>query len=543
MKSKLFILLLLGVVYLGFYCTSPETKKSLLSQQNLPVTIININIDRDTLVQTPKGALLKIPAGSIKSNSGKNVKLELKEAYMITDIIRAGLFTQSNGNALSSGGMLYINAVSGQEVTITKKIQIAIPTDYANGKMQLYKGQEQANGNINWINPATLPENKQAESFDRGKILFEGKCATCHGIGKSLTAPDLAHFSKRFPAENEESRDYYYHYMPYTTVDTSETVYEHQADQRMDHAYEIYKCNLRRMYNNSFGTQFPDLDHDFSYLDIFRYIQNESDNKNLALPSQTPLKAGADSCEAYKAKAAELVRLRSQTAAERKKYISENGQMTEEINFSRGRAKVGNLSVTDFEDKVSPQNLSATYYQFSIESFGWYNIDILLKDINGVKESNLFVNIRGEWRQRVDLYLIIPEVKVFVKGGNTDSSPDQYAFLYKDGRINLPQNAKAYVLAVSEQNQKIAFALHEFNTTTQQQFDISLTETTKESFEAALNIFANTDMNISAAKTKNYSDIKADDEKIESIDKKLKALEAERPVTCDCDCGRLRKQL
>lgn len=537
MKSKLFILLFLGVVYLGFYCTSPETKKSLLSHQNLPVTIININIDRDTLVQTPKGTLLKIPAGSIKSNTGKNVKLELKEMYSMTDIIKAGLLTHSNDDALSSGGMLYINAVSGQEVTITKKIQIAVPTDYANGKMQLYKGEEKTNGNINWVNPVPLPENKQVESLDRGRILFEGKCAGCHGIGKSLTAPDLAHFSRRFPIETEGNWHYYYHYALHFDIDTIDHRDQHREDLDLDHAYGIYKCNLRRMYNNMIGTQFPDIDHDSSYLDIFRYIQNESDKNSLALPPQTQLKPGADSCEAYKAKATELNRLKNETEATRKKYIDENGQMTEVSNLNPGIANITGVNINDFGKFVSPENLSATYYQFSIESFGWYNIDILLKDINGVKESSLFVNIRGEWRQRVDVYLIIPEVKVFVKGGNTDSSPDQYAFLYKDGRINLPQNAKAYVLAVSEQNQKIAFALHKFYTTNQQQFDISLMETTKESFDAALNTFANTDINISVAKTKNYSDIKAADEKIASIDKQLECLEMLKPVNCDCNCG------
>lgn len=536
MKSKLFILLFLGVVYLGFYCTSPETKKTILSQQNLPVTIININIDRDTLVQTPKGTLLKIPAGSIKCNTGKNVKLELKEVYSMTDIIKAGLLTHSNGDALSSGGMLYINVASGQEVTITKKIQIAIPTDYANGKMQLYKGEEQTNGNINWTNPVALPENKQAESFDRGKILFEGKCAGCHDIGKSLTGPDLAHFSRRFPVETEGNWHYYYHYLPYAAVDTSNNRDEHQEDLNLDHAYGIYKCNLRSMYNNMIGTQFPDIDHDSSYLDIFRYIQNESDKNSLALPPQTSLKPGADSCEAYKAKAAELNTLKNETEAARKKYIGENGQMTEVSNLNPDIVNITGVNSNDFDKFVSPENFSATYYQFSIESFGWYNIDILLKDIDGVKESNLFVNIIGEWKQKVDVYLIIPEVKVFVQGGKVSSSTDQYAFVFKNGKINLPQNAKAYILATSEQQEKIAFGLHEFYTTTQQQFDIGLTETTEKSFESAMRVFGNNEIKISVAQTKNISQIKITDEKIASIDKQLKMLEMLRPVNCDCNC-------
>jgi hypothetical protein len=34
----------------------------------------------------------------------------------------------------------------------------------------------------------------------------------------------------------------------------------------------------------------------------------------------------------------------------------------------------------DYSWKVSPQNYNATYYQFRIETFGWYNIDMLLPE-------------------------------------------------------------------------------------------------------------------------------------------------------------------
>lgn len=531
MRSKLLILLVLACVVIAFNCT-PEQSKSIFTRENIPSTIITINTGKDTLVKTPRGAFLKIPAGSIANKSGTEAKLEIKEVYTMLDIIKAGLYTQSNGEPLSSGGMIYINAVAGQELTITKKIEIAIPADYANAKMKLYNGEEKNDGSINWNNPSPLPENKQAELYEEGGRIFQQNCASCHGIGRTLAAPDLAHFGKRFPFLEEGDSRYYYHLMQ--NIDTSVNMdFEHFT---YSHAYDIYKCNLMANGNKTYGTQFFDLTTD-AYMSIFKYIQNESDRNNLPMPVQTPLKSCADSCETYQVKLKKLMQIKEETEAQRNKYISENGNMTTVANNNPGNTNMGNVNFSDFDKLVRPENFIATYYQFSIESFGWFNIDVLLKDVDGVKESNLFVRIRGEWRERVDLYLIIPGEKVFVKGGRTEAEEDQYAFMYKDGKINLPQGAKAYILAMSEQSQKMAFALKEFTTSTQQQFDISLAEVTKSEFESTLSIFKKYDLQVGVASSKNAYDIKLTDGKIESVNKELKTVESEKPVNCDCDCG------
>ena len=98
----------------------------------------------------------------------------------------------------------------------------------------------------------------------------------------------------------------------------------------------------------------------------------------------------------------------------------------------------------DFDERVSPQNFEAEYYQFTIENFGWFNIDILLKMLMVVKKVNLFVRIVGEYRQKIEVYLIIPSMKVYGEGGLTERTDDEYAFDKKNGQIPCPKMQKLY---------------------------------------------------------------------------------------------------
>jgi len=220
----------------------------------------------------------------LTTGNGNTVTLEIKEAYSMEQIIQAGLVTQSGGQPLSSGGMIYINAKAGQDVKITQAIKVALPTSYLSDSMQLYKGRKDENGNINWEESAVLPENAQSKALNNGKLLFESKCASCHRIGQDLTGPNLAHFSKRFPGEAGLARSRHFHYQNYYNNSPSDI-------------YDLYSCKVQQMYG-SVGPLFPNLSND-DLRDIYNYIQNESDKNNLPLPSHAYLKDCVDSCYIY----------------------------------------------------------------------------------------------------------------------------------------------------------------------------------------------------------------------------------------------------
>ncbi|WP_207632668.1 c-type cytochrome [Foetidibacter luteolus] len=476
--------------------------------------------------------MLKVPAGTLENKNGATVTLLVKEAFTLQQIIKAGLFTASNSQPLSSGGMIYIDAKESSQIIFKQRIQVAIPSDFLQPGMQLYKGAQQANGQINWDSPENLPENKQLNNLEYGKQIFVNNCASCHAVGKCLTAPDLAHFMKRFPPD-ESNSIYYFHY-----TELYRMFSEMGAQDTARHAHydlpDNYKCNLQKLSGMAAGVPFPSLSFS-DRLAIMKYVQNESDRRNLRLPEHAYLKDCVDSCETYIRLTGKLNKLKNLSISERQRLSSENGPMFSDNN--EPGAAPPTTTVADFDEKVSPQYFGATYYQFSIENFGWYNIDILLKGIEGVSESKLLVRIVGEYRKRISISLIIPSRKVFVAGGPAGQNTDSYAFYSTNGSIPLPQKEKAFVLAVTEENEKIAFAVHEFVIKPNQEFSIELKEASKEAVENAVQKLNIENFTVSVSKTENADSIILLDKEIKDIELQLKKAEKLKPGNCDCDCG------
>ncbi|WP_315820551.1 cytochrome c [Paraflavitalea speifideaquila] len=196
MKKVLIVGSLLAIIIFGCQLPAPVLN-SFLSTSRLTSQLFTIDISKDTFLLTPKGAVIKLPAGTLEAAGGNIVQLEIKEAYTMQDIITAGLATQSNGQPLSSGGMIYINAVSENKVKITKAIAISIPTPFIEPGMQLFKGTMNKDSTINWTDPEPLPANPLQAQLGQGKQLFNDLCASCHRIDKDLAAPALAHIMKR----------------------------------------------------------------------------------------------------------------------------------------------------------------------------------------------------------------------------------------------------------------------------------------------------------------------------------------------------------
>jgi len=529
-----YIILLLTSLALIISCNTGK-KTSLLSKpDDMIADEYVINIEKDTTLITKNGALLKIPKGSLATDNGNTVTLEIKEAYSIQQMIQAGLTTQSNGDPLSSGGMIYINAAAGQNVTIKQAIKVAIPANYLANNMQLFKGERTDDGSVNWNNPVTLPENKQVNQIEQGRVLFQSKCTSCHKIGQDATGPDLANILQR-PFINQKSGYPDFHFGNPTRYSEG----HFNAETSNYHHYniaDIYNCNVVNIFGSR-ATGFPDLTNN-DILSMYRYIQNESNRNNLPLPSHAYLDSCVDSCRIYLEKVGALNYRKQMAEQKRKELIEDNGPRVKIApDSAMPLANTTIPSPVDFEKMVSPESYDAVYYQFTIESFGWFNIDILLKDVNGVEESELFVRIVGEYREKVKIFLIIPSVKVYGEGGTTGRNPDEFAFFYKTGKLPLPQNVKAYIMAVTEIESSIAFALKEFTTGRQQQFDISLSRSTKKEFETTIQGISLDRLHIKVADSKNAETIRQTDVDIKNIDAELKKSENFKPKGCDCECG------
>jgi hypothetical protein len=151
---KQYAILCIAAILLLLSC-----KKELpnLTTANLPSTFITLRSDSGYILQTPKGAIIRIDSNSFDVPAGSKINIEVKEAYSAKDILLAGLTTTSDGKLLRSGGMFYFNVTAdGKPVNIVKPIHVSMPTKNVDINMQLYKGIVQKDSTINWVDPQPL---------------------------------------------------------------------------------------------------------------------------------------------------------------------------------------------------------------------------------------------------------------------------------------------------------------------------------------------------------------------------------------------------
>ncbi|HXC03765.1 MAG TPA: hypothetical protein VNZ86_03385, partial [Bacteroidia bacterium] len=133
------------------------------ADKNLPSTVFQINGAKDTVIESPNGIILAIPAGTFVDENNTPysgaVNLDLKEALDPASILKAGLSTKSGDQQLETGGMFSLNAHGGDKqlkIASGKNITAQVPANDAKPGMQLYDGKRKADGTIDWVNPKPL---------------------------------------------------------------------------------------------------------------------------------------------------------------------------------------------------------------------------------------------------------------------------------------------------------------------------------------------------------------------------------------------------
>lgn len=122
-----------------------------------------INPDREKLIECKYGTVILVPENAFVDANGnvinQEVTLEIIEALTMQDIVAYNLSTMSNGRALESGGMIYIQPkLNGKNVNLAdgKSLHIEIPTDNYNPNMKAWEGVPDGKGNLNWENPQEI---------------------------------------------------------------------------------------------------------------------------------------------------------------------------------------------------------------------------------------------------------------------------------------------------------------------------------------------------------------------------------------------------
>ena len=178
-----------------FSCNNPENANGPTGGEQLPTTTFSIDPAKDTVLQTPGGAVLKIAAGTFDAGDARVVKLEIKEAATPDEMSKGNLSLRAGDTSLVSSGVIFVQLAAGQTVSILKSINVSIPAKVLQKDMQVYKGRLDENGIVNWGVPEALAGSPG--SMSDGKAIYLANCASCHRLKGNVTGPSLAFLLSR----------------------------------------------------------------------------------------------------------------------------------------------------------------------------------------------------------------------------------------------------------------------------------------------------------------------------------------------------------
>lgn len=460
---------------------------------NLPATYFTIDTNRDTLLTTARGAVIRIPKGAIKGKSSQ-VRLAIKEAYDASEIMLAGLHTRSNGKLLSSGGMISIQAADG-DAEIVQPVGVSLPSNNYEADMKLFRGEWDKDSMINWTDPQPLiPNQPLIDRLARGKMVFNTNCASCHHPTKDATGPPLVFLSQR------RSKEW-----------TLGFIYNSAA--MIASGDPLANC-IYNKWNKTAMTAFPTLTYE-ELDDMFRYLDQVSKNLN---PADYPdVAAGLDSCRAYYNARAALERRRNA-------QIEDNGPEMKHVFLDTGTHPFDAP-----ENLVAPKRANSVQYSFSITTFGWYNIDAFAMNLPGFEPASLKVSLTGAHTGHTNIWLVIPSAKVCVDGGLLKGEDKVYGFYTDDGQLSLPLGKQAYVLAFTEKDGQILFGRTAFTTAKNNELQLVPAPASRENMKQMIDYMDLQDLSVTVAPAKNI-------DTLQRIEAQLKAIEQLKPKGQRCDC-------
>ena len=465
MRPAFYFLLVCTTAFLS--CNNKKTN-SLLSTSNLKSVFITVNSDSGYKLNSSKGAIIKIPAKSFDVPPNTQVKIEIKEAYSMQDILLAGLTTVSNGKPLRSAGMLYFRATANdKDVKFLKPVQVTIPSATYDEAMQVYKGEIKEDSTVNWVDPEPIDTSPVVKNILTGKKLFKDYCASCHRPATDFTGPMLAGARERAPNINWAYR--------FTRNVTSMI----RTDPYARELFAKYKSVM---------TAFPDLQAS-AIKAILDYCDNEAGltfmNKNDSQFVSEIIKNDCGYDTFYYAKRKENIEVVSATDTSTDTTSEEDIAFINQMNAFEidSRKEKEDFLAKGYTDVIPDQRV----YRFDIETSGWYNIDVLFQDAGAVKVQ-LLAKIPMKEATYVTTYLCIPKRKILMVADKHNK--DIYLFHYTDteGYVTLVPNDEAFIFAIASVGDRLYYGITKFNVKPQQTITVNIKESSKEQILDAFKI-------------------------------------------------------
>ena len=448
---------------------------------NLNMQIFTLDAEKDNTIKGEKGTELTIPKNTFTDAQGNvvtgNITVQLKEALSISDIVTGGLTTTSNGKILSSGGMLYINAKQGNaDVFIgeSKSIGVSMPTDNFVPEMQIFTGDEDADGNINWVEPKDIIKkpvakptpNKAAKPTKAAKStqgnMFDAVIDYVEDGDKDDTYP--APYTKPLKpykndggiviAVNIDNPELLPEFMPFSNV--SWKLVDESAFSKEDNGKDWKHVSVKRSAkDNIYVLTFKGTDKnrdEIKEYDVYPVLEGEEYEVALA---------------DYNKKIA---------AYEKEmKLLEEKRKEQEEINKRIERNLTDESKAMDF----------ANDYIFEVTRLGWINCDYFYRKGNPT-DVLVRTTINNTSENNVYAYLVIKEDKVCL-AGFPDENGDFMFGSAGNAYIKMPLGIKVTILGVSAQEDgTLKFASKDVTITKETSVLLELKQATEEDMKKAI---------------------------------------------------------
>jgi len=276
---------------------------------------------------------------------------------------------------------------------------------------------------------------------------------------------------------------------------------------------------------------FPDLT-ETELNNIYAYIENESEVKKLPIPDNGIEKC-LDSCLLYAEAKMRLKQMKSGLEGDSSRETEQNfifNASAKDTSFNKRivvtRAPLNYMADLEIVDPIRKKPL---YYQFNLDAFGWHNIEKPLEQEYGSKESLMLVRVNGSYSDKLDVYLVLPSMRVVAQGTILDKDKNTYGFYSKDGTVSLPQNEDAVVIALQQGKDTVYFAKKDFITSNAQYFDLTLSPLKSALLKKEMNLPSTNNIGLQVKDQKSNSEFRR---KIKDVTD----AEELRPKNCDCSC-------
>jgi mono/diheme cytochrome c family protein len=434
-----------AILFLSFV-SCKQQKKQLFNSNNLKSTTVTIQSNTSHLLKTSKGAYIQIEANSFDIEPGKDVAIEVKEAYNIQDMMIAGLQTKSDGKLLKSAGMIYFNATyNGQVLAFNKPIKISIPSNNWDSQMRVFSGTAGKDGVIDWTNPTAIDTNALIKNLVDGEALFKANCASCHKPTKDFTGPALALSRRRTP----------YPGWAYQYVNNCNEMVKTDA-------YAKYLMKIWGSRMTQFYLPYKDIKGILDYCDNQYIIEKRTPNTTSTAVDVATLPFPVESGE----------------------LLTDCGFDTIPVSAAQIEKLPVNSILPDSFSNSDNEKYNPPVYSFSIQSSGWYNIDAFYNNINSQLTSvQLTCSSNNAALEVSDVYLIVPQKKILTNGYHEKNN---YYFDKADGSIDLELNDEALILMVAEKSGQFYSGIKKFQIGASQHIVMAMKPSSKEDLMLAI---------------------------------------------------------